>query len=316
MRRMALPLLLVSAAAQAQVTPERELDVVRSMFNAGNYKLALERAQDAMAMANFSDLQRVELHKFAGVSAFNLGEAATAERHFMQLLQINPDFVLDPFAVPPPAIKLFEEVKKKNADALNLIRQNIALREEQARRDAAEVARRKQVDEAERDRLAALSANRQVKTVEKRSWFLNLIPFGFGQFIQGRYDWGVAFLVVELVAGVTSLISYIYIETLFQDVPMVQPDSWDPKTQTFGPHQYTVRAIPAARTNDHTNWEYVKYTSAVVFYAVAAAGIIEAFWHHRGEVVTVTTEPVQGPTMHLNLAPIPGGLSGGIRIEF
>ncbi|MBK7863275.1 MAG: hypothetical protein IPJ65_32655 [Archangiaceae bacterium] len=170
-----------------------------AIFNAGNYQPALARARDAMGLSNFTEAQRVELHKYAGLSAFNLGDAPAAEQHFLQLLRLNPDYVLDPFAVPPPAIKLFEEVKKKNADALNMIRQQIAIREEQARRDAAEAERRKKREDDERKRLDELSRNVQVKVIEKRSLLPNFAPFGVGQFPQNRTEWGVVFAVTEAV---------------------------------------------------------------------------------------------------------------------
>jgi hypothetical protein len=312
-RKVACLALVISAVAQAQVAPDRELEVVRSMFNAGNYKQALERAQDAMAMANFSDAQRVELHKFAGVAAFNLGEMAVAERHFLQLLQSNPDYVLDPFAVPPPVIRLFEEVKKKNADALNLIRQNIALREEQTRREAAEAARRKQQDDAERERVARMSA--QVKVIEKRPFIVNLVPFGAGQFMQGRTEWGITFAVTEAVAAATSIIAYIAIEALFEDVTITQHDSFDPNTASFRDFTYTVHKIPPERAAAHAVWNDVKWASGVAFYALAAMGIIDAILHHKPEVVTVAPAP-GGPAIQFSILPVPGGASGGLTISF
>jgi tetratricopeptide (TPR) repeat protein len=301
------------------VAPDHELEVVRSMFNAGNFKLALERAQDAMAMANFSDAQRVELHKFAGVAAFNLGDTATADRHFLQLLQINPDFVLDPFAVPPPAIKLFEEVKRKNADALNLIRQNIALREEQVRREAAEALRRKQLEDAERERLQALSANRQVKTVERHPWILNWLPFGIGQLSQGRYDWGITFLVLEVVTALTSAIAYAVIESMFQEVPVPIHGAYNPQTGKFEDLTVIVHAIPTMRAPDENVWSNVKWVSGGAFYAIAALGIVESLLHNKGDVVTVTTEPAStpaSPSLHFSLFPMPGGMSAGVSIRF
>ncbi|MCP2871881.1 hypothetical protein, partial [Salmonella enterica] len=54
------------------------------------------------------------------------------------LLKVNPDYLLDPFAVPPAAIKVFEQVRKDNGDALNLVRQQISLRLEQEKRALAE----------------------------------------------------------------------------------------------------------------------------------------------------------------------------------
>jgi tetratricopeptide (TPR) repeat protein len=311
--RLACLALLVSAVAQAQVAPDRELEVVKSMFNAGNYKLALERAQDAMGMANFTDAQRVELHKYAGVAAFNLGEAAVAERHFLQLLQINPDYVLDPFAVPPPAIKLFEEVKRKNSDALNLIRQNIALREEQQRREAAEALRRKQQEDAERDRLTRLSA--QTKVIEKRPFIVNLVPFGVGQFVQGRTEWGIAFAVVEAVAAAVSIISFFAIESLFVEDPIQLQHALLPNG-TFGPETIFVHRIPATQATSASVWTGLKWTSGILFYVVAATGIFDAIWHHKSDVVTTTSEGSKGPGVSLSITPLPGGAAGGLSLKF
>jgi hypothetical protein len=312
--RLAWLALLVSAVAQAQVAPERELEVVKSMFNAGNYKLALERAQDAMAMANFSEAQRVELHKFAGVSAFNLGDTGVAERHFLQLLQINPDFVLDPFAVPPPAIKVFEEVKRKNADALNLIRQNIALREEQQRREAAEALRRKQAEDAERDRLQRMSA--QTKVVEKRPFIVNLVPFGGGQFMQGRIEWGIAFAVSEAILALSSIIAFFAIESLFTDVTITIHDAYNPATGKIGDFPVTFHTIPPERSTSQQVWSSIKFIGGIGFFAVAAAGIFDAIWHHKSDVVSVTTEPTKGPALNFSFTPLPGGAAGGVTFHF
>ena len=78
--------LSITAAAQA-VAPDRELEVVRQNFNVGNYREALTRARNAMEVSNFNETQRVELHKYAGLSAFNLGDNPGAEKHFYALLQ-------------------------------------------------------------------------------------------------------------------------------------------------------------------------------------------------------------------------------------
>jgi len=324
--RFAALALVLSTAASAQIVPERELDTVKFIFNAGNYQLALQRARDAMGLANFTEGQRVELHKYAGLSAFNLGEKEAAESHFLQLLRINPDYVLDPFAVAPPAIKLFEEVKKKNADSLNMIRQQIAIREEQLKREAAEAERRKQLEETERRRLDELSRNVQVKIVEKRHWLPNFVPFGVGQFLQGRTEWGVAFAVVEAVLGATSLIGYIAIETLFENQQIRIPGTVDPNDPS-GDFVFTVRKIPASRAGDHRAWNIVKLSSGIGFYVVAALGIVDALFHHKGEVVTFETQkpsdlpgparpPAPTPKPKFSVFPLPGGAGVGMSLSF
>ncbi len=322
MRLVALALVF-STAASAQIVPDRELETVRSMFNAGNYKQSLERARDAMGLANFSEAQRVELQKYAGLSAFNLGDSASAEQHFLQLLRINPDYVLDPFAVAPPAIKLFEDVKRKNADALNMIRQQIAIREEQLRREAAEAERRKQLEEAERRRLEDLTRNMQVKTIERRSLLPNFVPFGVGQFLQNRIGWGVTFAVVEAVLGATSLIGYIAIETLFENVEIRVPGRLY-GGDANGDFIFTVRNIPPQRKGDHRAWNIVKLTSGIAFYVVAAIGIVDALLHHKDEVVTYETQRPEGvpppkppgPKASFNIYPLPGGAGAGLSGTF
>jgi tetratricopeptide (TPR) repeat protein len=321
MRVLALAVLVAATTASAQVVPDRELETVKFIFNAGNYQLALQRARDAMGLANFSESQRVELHKYAGLSAFNLGEARAAEQHFLQLLRINPDYVLDPFAVPPPAIKLFEETKKKNADALNMIRQQIAIRDEQVRRETAESDRRRGLEDAERKRLEELSRNVQVKIVEKRSLLPNFVPFGVGQFLQGRNDWGVVFAVVEAVLGATSLIAYIAIETMFEPTKITIPNVLG----VDGDYTFWVRQIPARRAGEHQVWQAVKLSSGIAFYVVAAVGIVDAIWHHKGEVVTYETQSAkdaltpskrQGPKPSLSLFPLPGGAGIGLNLQW
>src|SRR5689334_21090553 len=100
---------VVIALMLSQITPDREIETVKFIYNAGNYTLARQRVQDALRLGNFTEPQRIEMLKFGGLSAFNLGDTKAAEEDFLALLKLNPDFVLDPFAVPPPAIKLFEE---------------------------------------------------------------------------------------------------------------------------------------------------------------------------------------------------------------
>lgn len=324
MRAVALALVL-SSAASAQIVPDRELETVRFIFNAGNYQLALQRARDAMGLANFTEGQRVELQKYAGLSAFNLGDVPGAEQHFLQLLRINPDYVLDPFAVAPPAIKVFEDVKRKNVDALNMIRQQIAIREEQARREAAEAERRKALEDSERKRLEELTRNVQVKVIERRHILANFVPFGVGQFLQGRSEWGVVFAVVEAVLGATSLIGYIAIETLFENVPITLQNRVY-GNQPNGDFVFTVRKIPDERKGDHRAWNVVKASSGVAFYVVAAIGVVDALLHHKGEVVTYEQQRPQdvpppsakppAPKASFNVYPLPGGAGAGMTVSF
>lgn len=312
-------LLSITAAAQA-VVPDRELEIVRQNFNVGNYRDALTRARNAMEVSNFNEAQRVELHKYAGLSAFNLGELPAAEKHFYSLLQLNPDYVLDPFAYPPPAIRLFEDVKKRSAEALNLVRQQIALREEQLRREAAEREKARVLEEEARRRLEQQAQEVTVRTIEKRSLLVNLIPFGAGQFQQGRTGLGVLFASVEFTLGVLSVVAYGIIESLFQNVTYEFDNRIFPEDGKF---TVTVRRIPASLKNSAEGWRITKVASGVGFYSVWAIGVAEALIRHKDEVVTTEIKKLdQKPAPKPELAPkvfffpTAGGLGAGVSMSF
>ncbi len=310
-------LLSVTASAQA-IVPDRELEIVRQNFNVGNYRDALNRARNAMEVANFNEAQRVELHKYAGLSAFNLGELPAAEKHFASLLQLNPDYVLDPFAYPPPAIRLFEDVKKRNADSLNLIRQQIALREEQMRREAVEREKARVLAEEARRRLEQQAQEVTTRTVEKHALMVNFIPFGAGQFQQGRTGWAVLYASVEAVLAITSMVAFVVIERMYEPITY----TWTDRNYPFS---ITVRRIPEALKNSADNAKIVKYAAGGAFYGVWAVGVVDALLHHQDEIISTETKrldavlPPPAPKASapkLFMFPTAGGIGAGFSLQF
>lgn len=317
MKSVVLLLLLVALPSFAQVVPERELEIIQSLYDAGKYADAEHRANESLALANFSDPQRVHLLEIAALSAFNLGDLKGAQAAFLQLLRVNPDYILDPFAVPPPAIKVFEQVRKENADALNLVRQQIALRIDQNKRAAAELERLRLEQEERKRRTDLLTNEITVRTIEKRSMLVNLLPFGAGQFQQGRVGWGAAFAVSEGLMAVLSIVSFFAIESLFETIPY----QWTDRLTADGrPFIINVRKIPAARHTERDVWTGLKYGTGIAFYALWAIGAGDAIWHHQEDVVTEKKEPIspapKPPSARLNIYPTPGGLGAGVTIAF
>ncbi len=302
---------LVSCLAQAQVVPEREMEIVQSLYDTGKYAEASKRATESLQVTNFSDPQRVKLHELVGLSAFNLGDPKGAQASFLQLLRINPDYILDPFAVPPPAIRVFDQVRRENGDALNLVRQQIAIRAEQDKRAAAERERLQAEQEERRRKAEFLTSSVTVRTVEKRSMLLNFVPFGAGQFQQGRVGAGVAFAVTEGVMAILSVVSFFAIESLREYVTL----PWDGLLTSDGkPVTRTVRAVPLARQGERDVWSVLKYSTGAAFYALWAVGIVDAVVRHEDEVVTERKETP--PTARLRFFPTPGGLGAGVTIGF
>jgi hypothetical protein len=318
MTRLTALLLLLAVSASAQVTPDHEVEVVRSLYDNGKYAEALRRANDAMELSNFADAQRVNLHEVAALSAFNLSDSLTAKRHFLQLLLIEPDHQLDRFAVAPPAIKVFEQVRTENTDKLNVVRQQLVLRAEQARREAADRERLLKEQEERRRRIEDQARTVTVRTIEKRPFITNFVPFGGGQFQQGRLGWGAAFAIVEAVVGITSVIAYFAINALYEDVTQMLTGYRNPDGSST--ITISVKQIRPERQNEFRVWSGIKYGTGIAFYAAYLAGVGDAIWHHQPEVVTETQQQVPSappkPTVQLNLFPTTGGLGAGLTIGF
>lgn len=271
-------LLLAPLAARAQDVPaDPSLAALKAAFEYGQYADVLAKAQARIDEGHLSDADLIQLHKLAGLSAFNLQQTDDAERHFTALLRLSPDFVLDPFVVPPPAIKYFEALKAKLAPELNGIRQTRRLAE-QSRKEAE--ARAQAARQEEERRRAEAAANRvTVRTVEKRNFWINFIPFGAGQFQQGREAPAVAFAVSEGVLAATSVISYFAYGSLFEQRQL--PDA--PGAVETG--------IPMNRQIEARNWRLLKIGSAIGFYVLWAGGVADSLYHHQDQVVTTSFVP-------------------------
>jgi hypothetical protein len=301
-----------------------ELAAVQSAFDMGRFDLALQRARARIYRGELSSTDLVTLHRFAGLAALYLDKTEEAERHFCALLRISPDFVLDPFETPPTTVAFFEEVRKKLGPQLDLIREQQHLESERLRREAYERATKQKEEEERRRRLEELSRRVTVRTVEKRSFYVNFIPFGAGQFQQNRTGMGASLATLQGAAGLTSVISYFAWQGLLKEERI--------SVQTTGGQSTVTReVIPKDRQHEANTWTLSKYGSAGLFYAVYAYGVIDAIAHHDDEVVTTTFVQLPSETLpvHPNpsrgtpapstsgfLYPVTGGLGAGISGRF
>lgn len=292
--------LLAAPLGLAQTGAVRELELAKALFDAGNYAQAAEHVKRVLAATNFSNPQRIELHQIAGLSRFNLGDTLGAKESFLALLRLNPDFVMDPFVAPPPAIKLFEQVKRDNTDELVLVRQLLKVQAEQDRRA-----------EEERKRLEAERAERRIVTIDRRPLWMNFLPFGAGQFLQERTEWGITFAVSEGVLAVTSIVAFFAIEGLKTNITEIVSD----RATATGTFQRTFRAIPQSAEAQRDAWRIVKFSTGGAFYLTWALGLIDALVHHTGDRVRESREPSL-PRAAFQLTPLPGGAFGSFTLTF
>jgi hypothetical protein len=163
----------------------------------------------------------------------------------------------------------------------------------------------------------ALSRQVTVRQVETRSFLVNFVPFGAGQFQQGRTGLGTLFAASQGVLAVTSIISFFAYDSLIETRKVTVDD-------IRGPKDVPVRYIPTERVRQARVWEWLKWGSAAGFYTVYAAGVVDALWHHQDQVVetyietlpAVPPSPDPTPRARLHLFPTSGGGGAGFTLAF
>jgi tetratricopeptide (TPR) repeat protein len=321
------------ASAQEVAPPDPELAGIRVQFEYGKFAEALQRARARIDRGGLSDEDLAELHKYAGLAAFNLNNLEDAERHLLALLRLDPDYTLDPFVVPPPAIQYFEKLRGRNAGELDAIRQEKRAEAARRRRLEAERERARLQAEEQRRRLEELSRKITVREVERRSYLVNFVPFGAGQFQQGRSTLGILLATTQGALAAASIIGFLAHESLYTTRTITLYDRQSPT----GEYAITVYGIPSEREGEARTWRLVKAISAGGFYVLYGYGVIDALINHQSEVVTTRVEdappptsapeasgpglsrklvPAASPGPEAYLFPLPGGIGAGLRLQF
>ncbi|WP_338866526.1 tetratricopeptide repeat protein [Myxococcus stipitatus] len=311
-----------------------EVAALRASFDYGKYAEVLDRAGARIDRGGLSEDELVELHKLAGLAAFNLGRTEEASRHLRALLRLDPDFSLDPFVVPPPAVAFMEGIKSDMGNELEFLRQERRLRQEREKAEAERRERERVEAEVLRRRAEELAGQVTVRTVEKRNFLVNFVPFGAGQFQQGRNSLGIVFAATEGALAVTSVISYFAYESLFEERTIELDNVLDED----GKASITVRFIPTNRERQRDTWQLLKLASAAGFYTIYALGVVDALYHHEDQVVRTSVETrdapegdsprsdvsltsprrprIPRPAASLGLYPTAGGLGAAFTLSF
>jgi hypothetical protein len=231
-----------------------DFEAARTLYDQQSYA----RAVDAFRLLVGSDPPRLtdpllvlESRKYLAASLLFMGAEAEARAQFRLLLQQEPSYALDPLAFPTEVFTQFEQVKQA-------LRQELAERiraEEEALRRAQEhvlEARRLHAENMARLRLLATTGESR----ERNSRWIATVPFGVGQFQNGDKGLGVALGMLEGIAAVSSVVSYVQHERLADD----EPSPGEVKSAT---------SIAGA-------WRTANIASFSVFVGLAIIGIIDA----------------------------------------
>lgn len=201
-------------ALRPRLSDRAELDRVIELYMAGRYE---ECSSDLSVFLKpggkerFSEPEVIERARlYFATCAMLLGQHEAARQSLLTALQENPLMQSpDSLTFPPPVVSLFLEVRdevqqliseREREQVAQLRREN-----ERARQKALERLRR----EKELEKLA-----KQEPVIVRGSRFIAALPFGAGQFQNGKPVLGAVFLAGESVLGITALTSGIILHAL------------------------------------------------------------------------------------------------------
>jgi hypothetical protein len=275
--------LLVAAPlwANPSFAPRDALDQGRTAYERGDYGRAIDTVHPLIypSIELGTEEEVVQAHRLLALSYFFVNKPKDAEEEVTSLLALRPNYQLDPIMDPPVAVRFFEDVRSRQSQKLDEIRH----------REAADAERQRR-ERDRRDAEARAKAERVFvdRVVERHSRYIAAVPFGVGQVQNGQVKKAVAFGVSETVLGLTSLVSYLVINSRY--------NSTDPTTGH--------RVFPVGDATTATTLTALQLGCGGAFWAVMAWGIIDAQVLFKREVVRDVHEHPAVPRVKMSIAPI------------
>jgi hypothetical protein len=273
---MAPTLVTLLALAAA---PGEEFARGRTAFFRAEYGRAIEILRPLLypELRLETEDEAVQAHRMLAVAYLFENQPDEARREFRKLLELRPDYRLDPLLDPPRVVDFFNEVVKEQAG-------DVAAVEARRRRREADRAARRQEDGAP-----------VIRRVEKRSLVVALLPFGAGQFQNGERRKGWAFFAAESALAATSLGAFALNFGLFGVRPV------RPCLDPIMPDPGGDPAVCPADRIDHSGEELsrnltrLQIISGALFFGVAVWGAVDALRGFRPEVVVDEPSGSPGP---------------------
>lgn len=291
---LALALCFFTSGARAS-----ELDQfqnARAAYESLNYELAVDLFSNLLSDASPTDRRPlvIESRKYLAASYMFVGRPADGERELRALLEVEPDYVLDPLSFPAEVQRSFARIKAELAEE----------RADRAVREAREMAEKRQAEErakaVESARLARLiELARTERRITERSRIIAMIPFGVGQFQNGHDGLGLLLAVTEGVLLAGSITAYAFHEHLRGQEP-------------------AENRLDDARLAEGA-FRYINLISFGMFTVVAITGVVDAQLRFRENVSVEVRRPLPPdlepldkakPTVSLGVSPLGLNLAG------
>lgn len=232
-----------------------------------------------IALRSYDDVQTA--HRLLALAHLFRGDGEAAEREFTALLQLKPDFALDPVVDPPQAIAFLEKLRAHERQRLEALEQRRRAEDELRRQHDEE---RRRAEEEERIRQAS-------KLIEKHWLAMSFVPFGAGQFQNGQHAKGWVVFGSQLALGVTSLALWTTLQ--------VEYDRGK-------------RRVPQAEVHRAVSMSLASVTTGAIFWADVVWGIVDALVYYRPQVVRPAF-PQQAPGVTVRPFSSSGG--GGLSLQ-
>jgi hypothetical protein len=288
MRRSILTALILAAAISfagvARADDQAELDKGRNAYLGRQYDEADRRFREMLdpKTGTLHDPLLVnQAFMYWGAVMVALGRNKDATTIFEQLLlQHDAQFEPDPLSFPTAVLDAFSQTKARIRDELNAAAAEALKRAEEKKKRDEEAKQREAARQAAIEKLATTQT-----TIEHHSRWIALMPFGAGQFQNGRTGLGWGFLIGEsalaVAAGVTGAIS-LSKSSQAQDIYRNNPSPDNPSV-----------TAPATDARDSAvNWRYANLACAGAFVVSAVIGIVQANLEFQSDVVVVKHRPL------------------------
>jgi len=255
-------------------TPSQEFDRGRTAFLRGEY----ERAVSIIHPLLYPDLRLesesdvVQAHRMLGVSYLFENKQTEARDEFRKLLELSPDYRFDPLLDPPKVVEFFNGIVREQQAQLGDIDIRLKKREEELNRHVGQVL---------------------VRRTERRSYLINFVPFGAGQFQNQQRRKGWAFLGVEAALAATSVGTFMANLATY---------GWRPVRLCKGQPIAPIGGCPPmdvdhSREDGSRTLTDIQVVSGALFFGVAIAGMVDAIANFQEEVpLGDTYEPAPSPS--------------------
>ncbi len=290
----------ITGAARAD--EKTDLEKGRNAFLTRQYVEAEARFRTMLDPATGS-LKSAELineaRMYWGAVSMAMHRGDDAEALFARVIRQNPEYQPDPLTFTTEVLDKFTDTRSRLKDEIN------AQKAREARDDADRKAREAAEKQKQQERLKVLerlAAQETVTTTHSR--WVAMLPFGAGQFQNGRQGAGAFFALSEGALVVASAVTFVVFLGQRAQAAALFSDSGAQYNQATATayNGYTSRANTTRVVN-------LAIDGALV--SLAAAGIIEAQVRYQADVTITRPRALPAAWLAPSLAPSrEGGVAG------